>query len=424
MDPTVVLKIIILICLLGCSAFFSASETALISVSRIRLRTLAEEGNRRAALTLKLLEHQSKMLSAILIGNNVANLSASSLATSIAMSLFGSVAVSIATGILTILVLIFGEITPKTIATYRAERLSMRVASIIYALMRILTPVIFVINALSQGILRLLGVDTSAGRRALTESEIRTIMNVGHEDGVIETEEKELINNVFDFGDTTAREVMIPRIDMTFLKIDASYDEILETYKECRHTRIPVYEDSTDNVVGILNVKDLLLCDKTHFSIKQLLRDAYFTFEHKSTSDLLIEMRARSTNMAIVLDDYGATAGLITLEDLLEEIVGDIRDEYDAEEAVPIQQIAENEYLIEGAVSLDDINEALGTDFSSENYDSIGGYMIEHFDRIPRIREAFYDKDGVFLQVNAKTNHRIDQVHIKLPKTLTRTSDA
>ncbi len=424
MDPTVVLKIIILICLLGCSAFFSASETALISVSRIRLRTLAEEGNRRATLTLKLLEHQSKMLSAILIGNNVANLSASSLATSVAMSLFGSVAVSIATGILTILVLIFGEITPKTIATYRAERLSMRVASIIYALMRILTPVIFVINALSQGILRLLGVDTSAGRHALTESEIRTIMNVGHEDGVIETEEKELINNVFDFGDTTAREVMIPRIDMTFLKIDASYDEILETYKECRHTRIPVYEDSTDNVVGILNVKDLLLCDKTRFSMKQLLRDAYFTFEHKSTSDLLIEMRARSTNMAIVLDDYGATAGLITLEDLLEEIVGDIRDEYDAEEAVPIQQIAENEYLIEGAVSLDDINEALGTDFSSENYDSIGGYMIEHFDRIPRIREAFYDKDGVFLQVNAKTNHRIDQVHIKLPKTLTRTSDA
>ena len=415
MNTTLILQIIVLIVLLYISAFFSSSETALMSVNRLRLRDLADQGDKRAKRVLKLIENPGKMLSAILIGNNIANLTASALSTSIAMKLFGSVAVGIATGILTVLVLIFGEITPKTMATYRAEKMAMRFAPVIYALMTILTPVIFVVNQLASLVLRLLGVKSDHAQNAVTESEIRSIMKLGHESGVIEDEEKEIINNVFDFTDATVREVMVPRIDVDFLDVHAGYSEVLSCYKECRHTRIPVYEDTSDNVIGILNVKDLLLVSPEHFALKGLLRKAFFTYEHKNTSDLFYEMQRESISMAIVLDDYGSTAGLITLEDLIEELVGEIHDEFDTKEAYPIEQIAEGEYLIEGATDLDDINDQLDLHLTSDDYESIGGFIIEHFDRIPKAREAFYTEDGVFLQVRSKSGHKIEQVLLILP---------
>ena len=342
------------------SAFFSSAETALITVNRIRMRTLAEDGNKRAATVLRITDNSGKMLSAILIGNNIVNLSASSLATSLAIKIWGSVGAGIATGILTVLILIFGEISPKTLATVNSEKLALTYANVIEVLMKILTPVIFIINKLANRICKLFGVDPNADTQKMTEEELRTIVDVSKESGVIESEEHTMINNVFDFGDAQAKEVMIPRIDMTFAQVDSSYDELIQIFQEDKFTRLPVYEDTTDNVIGILNMKDLLLChDKDHFSVRDIMREPYFTYEHKNTAELFMEMRKSSISLAIVLDEYGATAGLITLEDLLEEIVGEIRDEYDNDEADLIKEISDHEYIIEGSMKLDDINDAL-----------------------------------------------------------------
>lgn len=423
MDPSVTLRIVILVILLCLSAFFSSSETALTTVNRIRMRSLAEEGNKRAARVLDVTDNSSKMLSAILIGNNIVNLSASSLATALAIELFGNAGAGIATGILTILILIFGEISPKTMATIRAEKISLRFSGIIWMLMKILTPVIFIINALAMIVLRIFGVDPSEKNRVMTESELRTIVDVGHESGVIETEEKEMINNVFDFGDAEAKEIMVPRIDMTFVQVDSTYEELLEIYREDHFTRIPVYEESTDDVIGILNIKDLLLCDREHFSLRQLMREPYFTYEYKNTAELLIEMRSSSINIAIVLDEYGTTAGLITLEDLIEEIVGEIRDEYDYDEEDPIQKLSDHEYLVEGSMNLEDFSDYLNLNLESDDYDSIGGYMIGLLDHLPKIRESVTTPDGIFMQVRTKNKHRIEKIYVKLPPEMAKAKE-
>ena len=416
MDISSTIQLIVLVILLALSAFFSSSETALTTVNRIRMRSLAEEGNKRAARVLQVTDDSAKMLSAILIGNNVVNLTASSLATALALRIFGNAGAGIATGILTVLILIFGEISPKTMATLRAEKISLRFCNIIWLLMKALTPVIFIINHLAMLVLRLMGVKASEGRQAMTESELRTIVDVSHESGVIESEEKEMINNVFDFGDALAKEVMIPRIDMTFAQVDNTYDEILDIFREDRFTRLPVYEETTDDVIGILNIKDLL-CDREHFSVRELMREPYFTYEHKHTADLLVEMRNSSINIAIVLDEYGTTAGLLTLEDLIEEIVGEIRDEYDYDEEDPIQKISDHEYLVEGSMNLADFSDELNLHLESDDYDSIGGYMIGLLDHLPKIRESITTPDGIFLQVRTKNKHRIEKIYVRLPET-------
>lgn len=416
MDPGVITELIILIILLVLSAFFSSAETALTTASRIRMRSLAEEGDKRALLALKITDESGKMLSAILIGNNVVNLSASSLATALAIRLFGSAGAGIATGILTLLILIFGEISPKTMATIRAERMALRYSRAIWIIMTVLTPVIFVINALATGFLRLLGVKKTEKNRVLTESELRTIVDVGHESGVIETEEKQIIHNVFDFSDAEAKEVMVPRIDMTFVQADSTYEDILEIFREDHFTRLPVYEDSTDNVIGVLNIKDLLLCDRENFSLRNLMREPYFTHEHKNTSELLIELRDSSVNIAIVLDEYGATAGLITLEDLIEEIVGEIRDEYDADEEDPLQKISDREYLVQGSMNLEDFSNQLHLRLESDDYDSVGGYMIGLLDHLPKIRESVTTPDGIYMQVRTTDKHRIETIYVRLPQ--------
>ena len=287
------------------------------------MRTLSESGNKRADRVLRVTDDSGKMLSAILIGNNIVNLSASSLATSLAIHYLGNVGAGIATGILTFLILIFGEVTPKTLATIKADSIALAIAGIIDVLMKILTPVIFIINKLSMGLLFLLRINPKDGSQQMTEEELRTIVDVGQETGVIENEERNMIHNLFDFGDAEAKEIMVPRIDMTFVQVDATYQEVLDVFRQDMFTRLPVYEDTTDNVIGIINMKDFLLeQDDETFSVRSMLRDPYFTYEHKNTADLFLEMRKSSISLAIVLDEYGVTAGLITLEDLLEEIVG------------------------------------------------------------------------------------------------------
>ena len=416
MDSSDVTQLIILFVLLMLSAFFSSAETALTTVNRIRLRTLAEEGSKRAETVLAITDDSGKMLSAILIGNNIVNLSAASLTTTLAYS-FGGSMVAIASGILTVLILLFGEITPKTMATIHSERMSLIYAPVISIFMKVMTPVIFIINGLSIGVLFLLRVDPNAKNNTMTENELRTIVDVSHEDGVIESDERQMINNVFDLGDARAKDVMVPRVHVTFADIDSTYEELIEIFREDKYTRLPVFKDTTDNVVGTINMKDLLLYDNTNgFHIRDILREAYFTYEYKSISELLVEMRQASFNIAIVLDEYGETAGLITLEDILEEIVGEIHDEYDENEEDFIQEIDEREYIVEGSTNLDDLNDRLELDLRSEEYDSLGGFIIERLDRLPEEGDRIDTEDGIHMVVEKLDKNRIELVHLYLPE--------
>ena len=418
MDSGDSFQLIILIILLMLSAFFSSNETALMSVSKLKLRTLADSGDKRAAMVLDVTEnHTSKMLSAILIGNNIVNLSASALATSLAYA-FGGYMVSIATAVLTVAILVFGEITPKNYATINAEKLALRYIGVIRFFMAVMTPVIFIINLFSRGIMFLMRVDPDASGKGITEDELRTIVDVSHEDGIIESDEKEMIYNVFDLGDANAKDIMVPRVHVTFADVDNTYEELIEIFRKDKFTRLPVYEETQDNIVGIINMKDLLLYDKNQpFHIRDIMRKPHFTYEYKSISELLVEMRDSTFNIAIVLDEYGEMAGLITLEDILEEIVGEIHDEYDETEDELIRRISDREYIIEGSMSLDDVNDRLHTELASEDYDSLGGLIIEYLDdRLPEKGDEVITDDGIRLVVESLDKNRVESVHVYLPE--------
>lgn len=423
MDVPGVIQFVVLIFLVVLSGFFSSAETAFSTVNRVRICTLEEEGSRRAAKVNKILDNYSKMLSSILIGNNIVNLSASALATTLAMRI--SLPVGIATGILTIVVLLCGEIIPKTWARISAEKISLGYSGIIYGLMQLLTPVIFVVDKMSNGILRLLRIDPSKKITTMTEAELRTYVDVSHEDGVIETEEKEMIYNVFDFSDALAKDIMIPRINMVTVDLDATYQEVLDVFRESMYTRIPVYEGDMDNIIGLINIKDFILTgNSTDFHIKSILRNAHYTYEFKKVADLLYELREKTTSVTFVLNEYGTTVGMITLEDLLEEIVGEIRDEYDADEEELIKEIDEYNYLVEGSMKLDDINDELGTELDSEDYDSIGGIIIENLDRLPEDNEEVSLENGIHLKVQGIEQNRIVKVLLTLPKEPPKTSSS
>lgn len=422
MGPSETGQLITVIILLCLSAFFSSSETALTTVNQIRMRTLADNGDKRAARVLRVTGNPGKMLSAILIGNNIVNLSASSISTSLAIHLFGNTGAGIATGILTFLILIFGEVTPKTMATIKADSMSLTAAAPIGFLMKILTPVIFIINKLSLGLMFLLHVNIKDAQKKMTEEELRTIVDVSQENGVIEHEERDMIHNLFDFGDAEAKEIMVPRIDMTFVQADATYQEVLDIFRQDMFTRLPVYEDSTDNVIGIINMKDFLLQNDTpEFSVRNLLREPYFTYEHKNTADLFLEMRKSSISLAIVLDEYGVTAGLITLEDLLEEIVGEIRDEYDADEEDDITRISDREFYVLGSANLNDVSEALSLHFTSDDYDTIGGYCLGLLDHLPEKNEIILTDNNILLRIDRMEKNRIERIYIRLPEPLEET---
>lgn len=422
MGPSETGQLIAIIILLCLSAFFSSSETALTTVNQIRMRTLADNGDKRAARVLHVTGNPGKMLSAILIGNNIVNLSASSISTSLAIHLFGNTGAGIATGILTFLILIFGEVTPKTMATIKADSMSLTVAAPIGFLMKILTPVIFIINKLSLGLMFLLHVNIKDAQKKMTEEELRTIVDVSQENGVIEHEERDMIHNLFDFGDAEAKEIMVPRIDMTFVQADATYQEVLDIFRQDMFTRLPVYEDSTDNVIGIINMKDFLLQNDTpEFSVRNLLREPYFTYEHKNTADLFLEMRKSSISLAIVLDEYGVTAGLITLEDLLEEIVGEIRDEYDADEEDDITRISDREFYVLGSANLNDVSEALSLHFTSDDYDTIGGYCLGLLDHLPEKNEIILTDNNILIRIDRMEKNRIERIYIRLPEPLEET---
>lgn len=418
MDPASIIQLIILFLLIMLSAFFSSAETSLTTVNKLKIRSLAEDGDKRAIILMKVTSNSSKMLSAILIGNNIVNISASSLATIFTQSIFSNSAVSLSTGILTLVILVFGEITPKTTAALYSENMALTYARVVYALMWLLTPVIFFINLLSSIVLKLLHINPDAKTVTITEGELRTIVDVSHEEGVIESEEREMIKNVFDFGDAQAKDVMIPRIDMTLISADCTYDELIDSFKINRYTRIPVYEDSTDNIIGIINMKDVLLYNQNEvFDLKKYIRPASYTYEYKNLSELMFEMRKAAVNIIIVLDEYGAAVGMITLEDLLEEIVGEIQDEYDFDEEDDFKEITPTEYIVDGLMKIDDFDDITGLNLTSDDYDSLGGYIMEKLDRLATIGDV-YEDDTVKMIVESMDKNRINKIHVFVLSTI------
>ncbi len=415
MDAPGVIQLSFIVILVILSGFFSSAETAFSTVNRVRMRALEEEGSKRAARVNKILENYSKMLSSILIGNNIVNLTASSLATTLAMRV--NLATGIATGVLTIIVLLCGEIVPKTWAMLSSDKISLAYSGIIYGLMQVMTPVIYIVDKMANGILRLLHIDPTKKITTMTEAELRTYVEVSHEDGVIESEEREMIYNVFDFSDAQAKDIMIPRINMVTVDINDSYSQVMSVFRESMYTRLPVYQDDNDNIIGLINIKDFILCeDEENFHVKDILRDAHYTYEYKKVADLLYELRETTTNVTFVLNEYGATVGMITLEDLLEEIVGEIRDEYDEDEEELIQELEDRVYLVEGSMKLDDINDELDLELDSEDYDSIGGLIIESLDRLPEDNEEVTLESGIHLKVQGIEQNRIVKVLMTLPE--------
>lgn len=418
MDTSDAIQLIILFFLVFLSGFFSSAETAFSTVNHVKMRSLEEEGQKGAKKVNQILSNYSKMLSTILIGNNIVNISASALTTTFVISVFGNVYVGIGTGALTIIVLLAGEIIPKTWANLNADNIALSYAPVILFLMKVLTPVIYLVDLLAKGILRLLHIDPDKRNDTITENELKTYVDVSHEDGQIESEEREMIYNVFEFSDTYAKDIMIPRPNMVTIRNDATAEELLTVFKETMYTRIPVVDEEKDTMLGFVNVKDFFLGDSPHdenFSIESLMREAHYTYEFKKTADLLLEMREKSMNVAFVLNEYGSTVGMISMEDLLEELVGEIRDEYDEDEETLIQEVSERTYLIEASMSLSDINDAIGTELDSENYDSIGGIIIGQLDRLPRDEESVTLEDGTILQVKGLDQNRIEKVLLTLP---------
>jgi len=405
------LQIVILIILLALLAFFSGAETALMSLSKIRVRHMVEEKIKGADLVEKLIQSPSKLLGTILVGSTVINISASALATALAIDLFGSRGVGIATGIMTVMVLVFGEITPKSLAAQNSENFSLKVIKPILFTVALLKPVVVVVTYITNIFIRLLGGKASKDRPFITEEELKTMVDVSEEEGVLEIEEKEMIFNVFEFGDLKVKEVMVQRTDVVAVDVEVSFNEIIEVFKEEQFSRIVVYEESVDEVVGILNVKDLFfLEEKENFDIRKYMREPFFTFEFKNVAELLREMKKARVHMSIVLDEYGGTAGIVTIEDMIEEIVGEIEDEYDELEQ-EIRVIKEDEYIVEGGTRIETVNEMIGINIESEDFDSIGGFIIGLLGRIPEDKEVI-EYNGIRFTIESIEKNRIKKIRI------------
>ncbi|MCT4593680.1 MAG: hemolysin family protein [Anaeromicrobium sp.] len=401
----------LLIILLLASSIFSSSETALMSLNKIKIRHMLEEGMKEANLVHKLISNPNRLLSSILVGNNIVNIAASALATSLAISYFGNIGVTISTIIMTLLVLIFGEITPKTLAAQHSEKVALKVSKVMYMNMIVLTPITKLITLITDFLVRLLGGETEKKSVLITESELKTMINVSHEEGVLEIEEREMIHNVFKFTDAHVKTVMVHRTDVCFVSDVASYDEVIEIFRKEQYSKIPVYKDCADNVVGVLNVKDLIfLEDKSLFDIKKIMKKPYFTYEFKKTIEIFEEMKDNRIPIAIVLDEYGGTAGIVTMEDLVEEIVGDIEDEYgDYEEKFQI--IKDGEFMVHGSTKIHVINELIGVNLQSDKFDSIGGLVIDKIGRLPDVGETIEYENIKFIIQDINKN-RIGKLKI------------
>lgn len=417
------IQIIILIVLLLLSAFFSSAETALMSLSRLKVRNMLNEGVKGAKTLDKMLDNPTKILSTILVGNNLVNIAASAFATSLAIQQFGSRGIGIATGLTTLMVLIFGEVTPKSLATNNAEAIALRVADPLNILSKIFTPVTAILMAITRVFVKLFGGDPDEAKPFVTEEDLRTMVEVGHEEGVILSQERAIIDNVFEFRESQVKDVMTTRTDMVAVEEDIGYDELLSIFKEEQYSRLPVYEGTSDNIIGVIYVKDLVFqeIDEENFDVKNYMREPFFTYEFQRISSLFEQLRHRRIALAIVLDEYGGTAGIATLEDLVEEIVGDLEDEYDTVDK-QVTIINAHEFITEGTVKIDFLNDQLHLNINDEEYDTIGGYVFGAFGRIPEVGESIVSENKRFT-VQALDKHRIERIKVDIRPKLQETEN-
>lgn len=390
------------------------SETALVSVSPIKLRTMEEEGVKNAGLVIRITENSAKLLTAILIGNNIVNVGASSLATVIATDKFGSSGVGIATGLITLFILIFGEITPKTFAKEKCESVSLFVVKPIALCMFVFTPIIAILNAVTGFIFKLFGLKQSE-RPTVTESEFRTMVDMSHEEGVLETPEREMITNVVDFGSMHAEDVMVPRTDMIAIPVESTFEDAVKVFREKKFSKLPVYSETTDHIIGILNFRDIMMIDDVNnFKCEEYVKEPYFTYEAKPCNELFSIMKENKLNMVVVLDEYGGTAGILTLHDLIEEIVGDIIDDVRADED-EIKSIRNDQFLVDGSTRIDDVNEKLGTELNCDDIETIGGYVLSLLGRFPEKGEVIDDTQasGIKFVVENMDKNRIELLRLE-----------
>ncbi|WP_297518716.1 HlyC/CorC family transporter [uncultured Clostridium sp.] len=418
------MQIVVLVVLIGLSGFFSSSETALTSVNKIKIRHMVEGNVKGAKLVEKLIDSPKELLGAILIGNNIVNIGASSLATVLATTLFENTSfkdtgVAIAIGVMTILILIFGEITPKSLAQQNAETVSIKVSKPIAVIVFVLKPFVWVFTKISSLFIRILGGDPDKAQPFITEEELKTLVDVGNEEGVLEEDEKEMIFNVFEFGDSQVKDIMVQRVDIIAEDTKVSYVELLEGIKEYQFSRIPIYDENIDDIVGIFNTKDLILLsdeEKQNFDIKTHMRKPHYTFEFKKITDLFNEMKKTRNHISVVLDEYGGTVGIVTIEDLIEEIVGEIEDEYD-EHQEEIVEVKENEYIVDGSTRLEDLSEIVDVSIESDEFDSVGGFVIGTLDRLPETGEHIEFENLKFV-VEEIDKKRIKKVRVFVGKVI------
>ena len=397
MEQQYIWQLIILVILISLSAFFSSAETALTSISKLHFRHLAKQEVPNARKVLELLDEPNRLLGAILVGNNIVNIGASALATSLAMDLFGSAGVGIATGIMTLLVLIFGEITPKSWAVRNAERFSLSIAGIVRFLILVTHPIVVFLLYITNFLIRLTGGETDNKDGIITEEELRSMVDFSHEEGILEGDERKMIHNVLQFGDLPIRTVMTPRTDMVAINETASLEDLGDVFRKERYSNIPVYSENIDNITGIINVKEFVFSsvDGPPQSLLDLKTPAFFTYEFMRVTELFQEFRKKRLSLAIVLDEYGGTVGVVTMEDLIEEIFGELEDSANQEGMEFIVSVDDG-YIVGGSTRIDDINEELGLRLQGEEYDSIAGFVIFELGYLPKQNETLHYQNHTF----------------------------
>jgi len=414
--------------LVMCGAFFSMSETSLMSISKLTVRQMADSGVKRARLIEKILSKKERFISSVLIGNNLVTILVSSMATMFAINISTeyneALAMTIATVITTIVVVVFGDIIPKVVASNHAQKVALFFARPIALIMFIFTPINAVLDWFIKKLLGLFGGQTQEDEQPLTEQEVLTMLDMGYEAGVIPEEESQMIDAVFEFRKAHARDAMIPRTEMVGIPADAGYDEVVEVFRAEQFTRMPIYQEDMDHIIGILNFKDFMLADidRLHFDVTKHMREAFFSYELQSTQKLFANMRAKGASMAVILDEYGGCAGLVTIEDIVETIMGEIFDEHDDKPEDIICIIEDSEYRVPGSVRIDMFNKQFDTDFVSDDYDTMAGYVVGLFGYIPDKSEEYVQEapQGRFTFIVEEVDkNRIESLKVKIEKTET-----
>ncbi len=400
------------------SSFFSSSETALTSLSKVKLAQMVRNHSKNEKYFMLWMKHPNKMLNTILIGNNVANIFASVLAGSVANKLSGSSQIAITTTVMTVLILFFGEITPKTFAKHNAEKISYLSIRPLAALYYFFYPITYVINIFVKGIIKIAGGQINQEVPLITEEELEFMINVGEEEGILEDETKEMMHNIMEIKDISVKEIMVPRTEMVTLPIDSTLDEVLKTIDKYEFSRIPVYGKDLDHITGILYVKDLIKYAKEglkNIELKKILREAFFVPETKNIYDLFKEFQSMRVHLAIVIDEYGGVAGIVTMEDILEEIVGEIRDEYDLSEEDEFIEIDKNSFMVDAGMDLDDFCEKLNIDKTEdmEEYETVAGLVYDLADKIPSEGDEFEFMDKFKIKVVKLDGNKILKIKVE-----------